>query len=100
MAAARWSLGDEEKGVFKFYLQRSASASLGTNSFNDACNFINIWTILKALYWDIKVGFSSFMLVLGIFQQKTSHLNNEDKDNSISLSQWADCEAKLDVQML
>lgn len=40
------------------------------------------------------------MLVLGIFQQKTSHLNNEDKDNSISLSQWADCEAKLDVQML
>lgn len=40
------------------------------------------------------------MQVLDSFKQNTSHLNNEDKNNNISLSPRADYENKLDAQML
>lgn len=40
------------------------------------------------------------MQVLEGFKQNISHLNNEDKNNNISLSQRAVCENKLDAQML
>ena len=39
------------------------------------------------------------MQVLDSFKQNT-YLNNEDKNNNISLSQRADWENKLDAQML
>lgn len=40
------------------------------------------------------------MQVLDGFEQNTSHLNNEDKNKNLSLSQRADCKNKLDAQML
>lgn len=40
------------------------------------------------------------MWVLDDFKQTTSHLNNEDKNNNISLSQRDDWENKLDAEIL
>lgn len=40
------------------------------------------------------------MQVLDGFKQNVSHLNNEDNNNNISLSQRADYENKSDARML
>lgn len=40
------------------------------------------------------------MRVLDDFKQNTSHLNNKDKNNNISLSQRDDWDNKLDAQIL
>lgn len=66
--------------------------------FNHVCCFISIWTIQIEI-WKIVLFPFSFMQGLDSFKQNNSHLNYED-NNTISLSQRADYENKLDAQML